>query len=129
MIADLKLYVIGWSLGGSIVPIACEDFHEIYGIEPIAIPFEGANPCYNKHTRDYVAKCLNQKESIAFVYSNDIVPRLPPIFGKKLKDFIYYLNDHKCKFPFYIIKKIISFIKDTVYYHCNVDVGIQQFMK
>ncbi|MBR4396638.1 MAG: hypothetical protein IKS93_02160 [Methanobrevibacter sp.] len=53
---------------------------------------------------------------------------MPPIFGKKLKDIIYYLNDHKCKFPFYIIKKIISYIKDTAYYHANADVGILKYM-
>ena len=127
-IKDLKLYVSGWSLGGSIAPIASEDCFERYGIKPILIAYEGANPCESLHTRNYIMNCINTEESIAFVYSNDIVPRCAPIFGKKLKDIIYYLDDHKCKFPFYLIKKIISFIKDTVYYHTTVDEGIQKYM-
>ena len=129
MIADLKLYIIGWSLGASIAPIAMEDCFETYAIKPILLAYEGANPCENRHTRDYLMQCLNTNESIAFVYSNDIVPRLAPIIGKPLKEIVYYLNDHKYKFPFYLIKKIISFIKDTEYYHCNTDEGIQRYMK
>lgn len=125
---DLKLYVSGWSLGGSIAPIASEDCYERYGIKPILIAYEGANPCESLHTRNYLMKCINTEESIAFVYSNDIVCRCAPIFGKKLKDIIYYLDDHKCKFPFYLIKKIISFIKDAQYYHSNADKGILEFM-
>lgn len=128
-VKDLKLYVSGWSLGGSIAPIASEDCFERYGIKPILIAYEGANPCESLHTRNYLMKCINTEESIAFVYSNDIVPRCAPIFGKKLKDIIYYLDDNKCKFPFYIIKKIISFIKDTEYYHTHVDDGIRKYMK
>ena len=127
-INELKLYVIGWSLGGSIAPIALEDFYEIYTIKPTLIIYEGANPCESLHTRNYLMKCMNTDESIAFVYSNDFVPRCAPFFGKKLKNIIYYLNDHKCKFPFYFIKKIISFITDTEYYHCNVDKGIIKYM-
>ena len=127
-INELKLYVIGFSLGGSIAPIAIEDFHETYAIKPTLIAFEGANPCESLHTRNYLMNCMNLDESIAFVYSNDFVPRCAPFFGKKLKDIIYYLDDHKCKFPFYCIKKIISFIKDTPYYHNNVDEGIKKYM-
>lgn len=127
-IYELKLYVIGFSLGGSIAPIAMEDFYETYAIKPTLITFEGANPCESLHTRNYLMNCMNLDESIAFVYSNDFVPRCPPFFGKKLKDIIYYLNDHKCKFPFYFIKKFISFIKDTLYYHLNVDKGIKKYM-
>ena len=127
LIKDLKMYVFGWSLGGAITPIAVEDIFETYAIKPIALIYEGANPCESYHTKKYVQSCMN-KDSIAFVYSNDIVPRVPCLLSWKLKDYIYYLNDHRCKFPFYFIKKLISFIKDTVYYHCNVDVGIQQFM-
>jgi hypothetical protein len=127
-IKELKLYVIGFSLGGSIAPIAMEDFYETYNMKPILIAFEGANPCESIHTRNYLMKCLNTEESIAFVYSNDFVPRCVPIFGKKLKKIIYYLNDHKCKFPFYFIKKIISFIKDTAHYHLTVDEGIRNYM-
>ena len=44
------------------------------------------------------------------------------------KDIIYYLDDHKCKFPFYCVKKIISFIKDTEYYHTHTDDGIKKYM-
>ena len=128
-IKDLKLYITGFSLGGSIAPIASEDCFERYGIKPILIAYEGANPCESLHTRNYLMKCINTEESIAFVYSNDFVPRCAPIFGKKLKDIIYYLDDKKCKFPFYLIKKIISFIKDTPYYHCHTDEGIQKYMK
>ena len=127
LIEDLKMYVFGWSLGGSIVPIAVEDIYETYSIKSVALIYEGANPCESYHTKKYVQSCFDE-ESIAFVYSNDIVPRVPCLFGWKLKDYIYYLNDHKCKFPFYFIKKIISFIKDTVYYHTHVDVGIQILM-
>ena len=126
-INELKMYVFGWSLGASITPIAVEDINFTYGIKSTMLCYEGANPCYNRHTRKVIMNCLN-KDSISFVYSNDIVPRMPPFFAKKLKDYIYYLNDHKCKFPFYFIKKIISFIKDTVYYHCNVDRGIKLLM-
>lgn len=126
-IHELKLYVTGWSLGASIAPIALEDFYETYGIKPVFIGYEGANPCETSRTRNYVFSCMHD-ESITFVYSNDIVCRLPPIFGKKFNDIIYYLNDHKCKFPFYLIKKIISFIKDTRYYHTNIDKGILEFM-
>jgi len=128
-IKDLKLYIMGFSLGGSIAPIVCEDCFERYGIKPVLIAFEGANPCESLHTRNYLMKCINTEESIAFVYSNDFVPRCAPIFGKKLKDIIYYLDDHKCKFPFYFIKKIISFIKDTPHYHTTVNEGIQLYMK
>jgi hypothetical protein len=127
-IDELKLYVIGWSLGASIAPIALEDFHETYAIKSTLIAYEGANPCESLHTRKYLMSCINLKESISFVYSNDVVCRCAPIFGKRLKDITYYLNDHKCKFPFYFIKKIISFIKDTEYYHCNVDKGIFKHM-
>lgn len=126
-IDELKMYVFGWSLGASIVPIAVEDINFTYKINPIALMYEGANPCYNRHTRKHVQSCMHEN-SIGFVYSNDIVPRMPPFFSKKIKDYIYYLNDHKCKFPFYCIKKIISFIKDTEYYHCNVDKGILELM-
>lgn len=129
LVADLKLYVIGWSLGASIAPIAMEDFFEHFGIKPILIPYEGAKVSYNLHTRNYLMKCMNKEESIAFIYSNDIVPRVPCILGKYLKDIIYYLDDNKCKFPFYLIKKIISFVKDTEYYHTHVDEGIQKYMK
>ena len=127
-VKDLKLYIMGWSLGGSIAPIAVEDCFERYEIKPVMIAFEGANPCESKHTRDYIMTTLNLEESISFVYSNDFVPRCAPFFGKQLKDIIYYLDDHKCKFPFYFIKKIISFIKDTPYYHSNTDEGIQKYM-
>lgn len=127
-IEELKLYVIGFSLGGSIAPIASEDCYERYGIKPTLIAFEGANPCESLHTRNYLMSCMNLDESIAFVYSNDFVPRCAPFFGKKLKDIIYYLDDHKCKFPFYCIKKIISFIKDTKYYYTHTDEGIKKYM-
>lgn len=126
-VKDLKLYVIGWSLGASIAPIASEDFHEIYGLKPSMIIYEGANPCENFHTSKYVGSCIAE-DSISFVYSNDIVCRCPPIFGRYLKDIIYYIDDHRCKFPFYLIKKMISFIKDTAYYHCNTDIGIKKYM-
>lgn len=126
-VSELKMYVGGFSLGGSIAPIACEDIYERYGIKCVLLAYEGANPCESLHTRKYVQSCLDE-ESIAFVYSNDFVPRCAPIFGIKLKDYIYYLNDHKCKFPFYVIKKIISYIKDTWYYHTRTDEGIQKFM-
>ena len=127
LIQDLKMYVFGWSLGGSITPIAVEDIFETYKIKPVVIPYEGANPCESFHTRKYVQSCFHE-ESICFVYSNDIVPRCAPFFGRKIKDYIYYLDDHKCKFPFYFIKKIISFIKDTEYYHTSVDEGIRKYM-
>ena len=126
-ISELKLYVTGWSLGASIAPIALEDFYETYGIKPVFIGYEGANPCETYRTRNYVFSCMHE-ESITFVYSNDVVCRLPPIFGKMFKKIIYYLDDHKCKFPFYFIKKLISFIKDTRYYHTHVDKGILEFM-
>lgn len=128
LISDLKLYVMGWSLGAFIAQIAMWDMFETYKIKSVLISYEGGNPCYNRRTRNYLMNCLNEKESITFVYSNDIVPRLPPIFGKPLKDIRFYLNDHKCAFPFYIIKKIISFIKDTEYYHNHVDEGINNYM-
>ena len=121
-IDELKLYVIGFSLGGSIAPIAMEDFYETYVIKSTLITFEGASACESLHTRNYLMNCMNLDESIAFVYSNDFVPRCVPFFGKKFKDIIYYLNDHKCKFPFYFIKKIISFIKDTSYYHYGMHI-------
>ena len=127
-VSELKLYITGWSLGASIAPIAAEDCYEHFGIEPVLICYEGANPCESLHTRNYIMDHIDTLESIAFVYSNDFVPRCAPIFGKKLKDIIYYLNDHKCKFPFYFIKKIISYIIDTGYYHCNADVGILKYM-
>ena len=127
-VSDLKLYVFGWSLGASIAPIACEDIHETYGIKPILIAYEGANPCETNHTRKVIMNSINKEESISFVYGNDIVCRCPPIFGKPLKDTIYYLDDKKCKFPFYFIKKIISFIKDTEYYHTSTDKGILSYM-
>ena len=77
-INELKLYVIGFSLGGSIAPIASEDCYEHYGIKPTLIAFEGANPCESLHTRNYLMSCMNLDESIAFVYSNDFVPRCTP---------------------------------------------------
>jgi len=40
------------------------------------------------HTRNYLMNCMNLDESIAFVYSNDFVPRCALFFGKKLKDII-----------------------------------------
>lgn len=128
LITDLKLYITGWSLGASIAPIAMEDCYETYGIKPVLIGYEGANPCESIHTRNYLMKCMNLDESISFVYSNDIVCRCAPFFGRKLKKIIYYMNDHKCKFPFYLIKKLISFIKDTPYYHAHADDGILKFM-
>lgn len=127
-VSDLKLYVIGWSLGASIAPIAMEDFHEEFGINPVCILFEGANPCESFHTRKYLMSCMNLDESISFVYSNDVVCRCPPLLGRQFKDIIYYNNDHKCKFPFYLIKKLISFIKDTEYYHTHADEGILKYM-
>lgn len=80
-INELKLYVIGFSLGGSIAPIACEDIYERYGIKCVLLAYEGANPCESLHTRKYIQSCLDE-ESIAFVYSNDFVPRCAPFFGE-----------------------------------------------
>jgi hypothetical protein len=131
-IKDLKLYICGWSLGACIAPIATEDIWESYGISPVIIGYEGANPCQSLHTRKVLMNAMH-KDSIMFVYSNDITPRMPPffpplVFTRRIKNYIYYLNDHKCKFPFYFIKKIISFIRDTEFYHTHVDEGIKKFM-
>lgn len=124
---ELILYVIGWSLGGAISVIASEDFHEMYGMKPIMIAFEGANPCESYHTRNYIQSVLDE-ESTSFVYSNDFVCRCPPFFGKILKKTVYYLNDHKCKFPFYLFRKLLSFIIDTYHYHTSADEGILKYM-
>lgn len=126
-VEDLILYVTGWSLGGAISVIASEDFHETYGLTPILISYEGANPCESFHTRNYIQSVISD-ESVAFVYSNDFVCRCPPLIGRILKDSVYYLDDKKCKFPFYLIKKVVSFFKDTRYYHTHADEGILNYM-
>lgn len=126
-IPELRLYVTGWSLGGGISQIAMEDFYETYGIKPIMITYEAPNPSENCHTKKYLTSCLHE-ESILFVYSNDIVCRCPPFCGKILNDYVYYIDDKKCKFPFYLIKKLISFICDTRYYHTHIDDGIRKYM-
>ena len=127
-ISALKVYVIGFSLGASIAPIACEDLNFTYGVNPVLIGYEGAECCSNNHTRNVVADCLNQDESISFVFAQDIVPRCPFCFGRKLKDFIYFLDDGTVKFPFKFIKWLVSTITKTPWYHANVDEGILRYM-
>lgn len=119
-----KIFVTGWSNGASTAPIACEDIYFHFGIKPIFIGYEGAQPCANRHTRNVIQNILADG-SISFVYGMDIVPRMPP-FYPKFKQIIYYFKV-KEKFPS-LIRKFISIFTKTAYYHCNVDKAINEFM-
>ena len=119
-----KIFVTGWSNGASTAPIACEDIYYQFKIKPTFIGYEGAHPCYNKHTRDYVYSCMAD-DSISFVNKMDAVCRCPP-FAWRIKPIIYYFKK-KEKFPIFI-RKLIDCIKNTAFYHCNVDTSIQNEM-
>lgn len=118
-----RIFVTGWSNGSSYSPIICEDIFFNFSIKPTFIGYEGAQPCANRWTRNFI-QCCFAEDSISFVYGNDIVPRVPP-FYPKFKDIIYYFKV-KSKIP--VIGKLISFVKDTPYYHCNVDKAILEEM-
>lgn len=125
-----KIFVSGWSLGGSIAPICAEDIYYTFGIKPTLITFEGANPCFGFHTRNRVKNSIAD-DSICFVYGKDVVSRVPPFaFGFiKLYPYIYYLKEKK-RLPwlFPIIRSIYYFFKDTYRTHTQVDIGIKKLM-
>lgn len=123
-VKDIKVFVLGWSLGASIAPIAVWHIFSLLGIKSTGIIYEGANPCYNEKTRKEVQECF-AADSISFVYGNDIVPRCPPVISKLIEDYIYYLDDKKNTSG---IKKLVSLVRDTKYYHNNVDEGILKYM-
>ena len=119
-----RIFATGWSNGASTLPIACEDIFFQFGIRPTFIGYEGAQPCANRWTRDFVQDCFAE-DSISFVYGMDIVPRVPPLYPK-FRNIIYYLKV-KEKFPI-LIRKIISIFTKEVYYHSKVDDGIEKYM-
>lgn len=121
-----RIFIAGWSNGATVAQICCEDIYYQFGIKPTLISCEPAHPCANKHTRDYVRQCMRD-DSIIWVYGWDVVPRCPPFpFGWKIKNLIYYIKMPD-KFPI-LIRRLIAFIKDTNYYHCNLDEGIRKYV-
>lgn len=119
-----RVFVTGWSNGASTAPIACEDIFYQFGIKPTFIGYEGAIPCANRWTRNFVQSCLAD-DSISFVYGMDVVPRVPP-FYPKFKEIIYYFKV-KEKFPI-LIRKLIAMCTKTAYYHTSVDEAIRENM-
>ena len=114
------IFVIGWSLGGSIAPICAEDMCYQFHVKPVIIAYEGANPCSTIHTRNFIYDCIDMDNSISFFNASDIVPLCPPFpFGYRLKKIIRHLGRHFC---------IIDCIKNTAYYHEHVDEAIRAEM-
>lgn len=128
-IEDVDIFITGWSLGGGIAQICANDIFDIYSIKPTIICYESPNVCYNHKTIKTLKNNI-KNDSVLFIYDMDCVPRVPPFpIARKLKDYIYYMNKKEQKFPFILIKKIISMIKNTEYLHTHVDEGINLFLK
>ena len=74
--------ICGWSYGGAMSLLACEDFYFRTQQKPCVYTFGAPKPLWGGKTKKYVRSCVKTVKQYAHI--NDIVPHLPPaLFGYK----------------------------------------------
>lgn len=74
---DYHIEIIGWSYGGALAILACEDLYFRTGIKANVITFGAPKVSFGRKTRNYIfTECCNSVHQYANV--NDVVTYLPP---------------------------------------------------